>query len=49
MNRNVVCIYNFYDASSRAVLVAVVNVGRDKLKIKRWENNEPEFKKLKLK
>ena len=37
------------DASSRAVLVAVINDGRDKRKIKIGKNKEPEFKKVKLK
>ena len=49
MDRNVVCIYNFRDASSRAVLVAVVNVGRDKMKIKRWEKQGTRIQESKIK
>ncbi len=37
MERNVAGIITWMDGSSGVVLDAVMNIGRDKMKIKRWE------------
>ena len=48
MEKNVAGIITWMDGSSGAVLVAVMNIGRDKMKLKRWKK-EQEFKKSKIK
>ena len=47
MEKNIADIITWMDGSSGAVLAAVMNIGRDKMKLKRWKR-EQEFKKSKI-
>ena len=50
MERNVAGIITWMDGSSGVVLVAVLNIGRDKMKLKRWKKEKvKEFMKSKIK